>query len=266
MRTAALLLALAGCAELGVVSDGTSISVGKPSKGHLVDGARIPNQGDGFTTRDVWIQRGARYGTDELVELITSVAHRMTTQVHDVRIVVGDLSTRGGNGGDSFHRSHQSGRDGDLVFYMRDKDGKPFEPDAMHVFDKNLKAVDGSGLTIDVTRQWLLVRELLTAPEANVQWLFIYEPLAKRLLEHATEIGEPEELLARARQALRQPGDSARHDDHMHVRVYCTPADKQYGCQDMGPLELLDPDRPGEASAFPAALASHLKGRALPLD
>ena len=55
MRVALALLALAGCAELGVISDGTSISVGKPSRGHLIDGSRLPDRGEGFTTR----RRGA---------------------------------------------------------------------------------------------------------------------------------------------------------------------------------------------------------------
>jgi hypothetical protein len=58
------------------------------------------------------------------------------------------------------------------------------------------------------------------------------------LLEHAAKIGEPEALIARVRKTLKQPGDSARHDDHLHVRVYCSPADKAYGCVDMGPMEL----------------------------
>ena len=52
MRWLALVGILAGCAELGVVSDGTSLSVGKPSKGYLIDGVRLPDRGEGFLTRD----------------------------------------------------------------------------------------------------------------------------------------------------------------------------------------------------------------------
>jgi penicillin-insensitive murein endopeptidase len=230
------LVLASGCVELGLVDDGTSRSVGKPSNGYLIAPARIPDRGDGFTTRDVWKARDNRYGTDELVALITGVAHRMATQVHDVKLVVADLSSKRGGGAFAFHRSHQSGRDADLNYYLRDKDGKPFEADAMHVFDARGVAKDGSGLTVDVPRTWLLVRELATAPEAPVQWIFMFEPLAKRLLEHAADIKEPEALIARARLMLKQPGDSARHDDHMHVRVYCSPRDA--GCVDIGPMAL----------------------------
>jgi len=237
----AAVVVLAGCAELGVITDGKSISVGKPSHGYLVDAKRLPDSGEGFTTREVWLQRNNRFATDELLELVTGVARRMTTQVKGVKLVVADLSSKGGggNGSSAFHRSHQSGRDADLLYYMRDSADKPFEPDAMHVFDNAGVAKDGTGITIDVPRTWLLVKELVVAPEAPVQFIFMYEPIAVLLLDHAKKIGESEALIARARKTLRQPGDSARHDDHMHVRVYCSRADRSYGCVDIGPMELL---------------------------
>jgi penicillin-insensitive murein endopeptidase len=249
--------ALAGCAELGVVSDGTSISVGKASLGYLIDGVRLADHGDGFVTRDVWRSRDNRFGTDELIDLVTGVAHRMAHRVPDVKLVVADLSGQGGGERGAFHRSHQSGRDADLLYYMRDASGQPFEPDAMHVFNWLGRAVDGSGLTVDVPRTWLLVKELVTAPEAAVQWIFMYEPLARRLIDHAQEIGEPPAVIARVRRALKQPGDSARHDDHLHVRVYCSPTDRRYGCVDLGPMELLAAHDADTASApeLPAAIA-----------
>jgi penicillin-insensitive murein endopeptidase len=189
----------------------------------------------------VWIARNNRFGTDEMIALIEGVARRMETQVKDVQLVVGDISARGGgtNGSSEFHRSHQSGRDADLLYYMRDKDGNPFEPDAMHVFDGRGIARDGSGIRIDVPRTWLLVKELVAAPEAPVQWIFMYEPIAQLLIDHAKQIGEPLAIITRARRALKQPGDSARHDDHLHVRIYCSHADRAYGCVDLGPMELL---------------------------
>jgi len=253
---------LVGCAELGVVSDNTSISVGKPNNGYLVDGARLPDHGEGYTTRELWLVRDNRYATDEVIDLVTGVARRMAAQIKDVKIVIADLSSRGGGGAYDFHRSHQSGRDVDFLYYMRDADGKPFEPDAMHQFDARGHARDGSGLVVDVPRTWLLVKELLAAPEAPVQYIFIYEPLALRLLDHARATGEPDELVAKARRVLRQPGDSARHDDHMHVRVYCSPEDRAYGCIDIGPMDF-DADHPASAAAVDGAL---LRARADRLD
>jgi penicillin-insensitive murein endopeptidase len=250
MRWLALVALVAGCAELGVISDGSSISVGKPSRGYLIDGVRLPDHGDGYTTRDVWRARDNRFGTDELIDLVTAVARRMHADVPDVMLVVADLSGRGGGGGAAFHRSHQSGRDADLLYYMRDAGGQPFEPDAMHVFNAAARAADGSGITVDIARTWLLIKELITAPEAPVQYVFMYGPIARKLIEHAEQIGEPEALIARARKTVRQPSDSARHDDHMHVRVYCSAHDRAYGCVDIGPMEVL-----AEREAEPSPLA-----------
>ncbi|HSS00814.1 MAG TPA: penicillin-insensitive murein endopeptidase [Kofleriaceae bacterium] len=261
----ALVAQVAGCAELGVVSDGTSISVGKPSRGYLVEGVRLPDRGDGFITRDVWRARENRYGTDELIDLITAVARRMRAQVRDVKLVVADLSGKGGGERIAFHRSHQTGRDVDLLYYMRDASGQPFEPDAMHVFNRYARAADGSGIAIDIPRTWALVKELITAPEAAVQWIFMYEPIAQRLIEHAEKIGEPPALIAHARKACRQPGDSARHDDHMHVRVYCSSADRSYGCVDIGPMELLA-EREAEPSPMSALVSAMMSGAPVRAD
>ena len=254
LALALVVCVLGGCAELGVVSDGTSVSVGRPNAGYIIDARRLPDHGVGYTTREVWLKRNNRYGTDEMIDLITGVARRMARHIKDVKIVIADISSRTGGGAFAFHRSHQSGRDADFLYYMRDADGKPFEPDAMHQFDAHGRAIDGSGLTMDVPRTWRLVKELLEAREATVQYIFIYEPLAKLLLEHAKAIGEPDALVAMARKALRQPGDSARHDDHMHVRIYCAADDRPYGCVDIGPMDLLVA-RQAEERAELAALA-----------
>lgn len=246
-----------------MISDGTSISVGKPSRGRIVDGVRLPDKGEGFVTREVWQARGNRFGTDELVDLLTGVARRVAPKNAGVRIVVADLSGRGGGAALQWHRSHQSGRDVDLLYYVKDKDGKPIEPDAMRVMGPDLVARDGSGITVDVPRTWTLVRELLTAPEAPVQWVFMYQPIANALLEHAVKIGEPEVLVERARKACKQPGDSAPHHDHMHVRVYCSHQDRAFGCIDIGPMELLA-EREADALLQQAQVASALENRPPP--
>ena len=258
---AALLILSSGCFELGLVTDGTSVSMGKPSNGYLVDAKRLPDSGEGFKTQAIWKARGNRYGTDELLDLITGVGRRMARQVSDVKLVVADLSSQGGGAAKAWHHSHQSGRDADLVYYMRGPDGKPWEADAMHVFGPDGKAKDGTGISVDIPRTWLLVKALVTAPEARVQWVFMFEPIAAKLVEHATQIGEPEALIARARMTLKQPGDSARHDDHLHVRVYCSDRDKPFGCVDIGPMEIYaereveDAARTSELSAVIAMLA-----------
>lgn len=263
MRTVAAVLALSvlaaasGCAELGVVTDGSSIAYGKPNRGRLIDGKKLPDSGPGFTTAPVWKERGNRFGTDELVTLLKGVGKRMKKKSKDARLVVADLSGTRGGAADKFHRSHQNGRDVDVLYYVRDAEGKAIEPDTMRVFDGKLVAKDGSGMTLDLPRTWMLVKELLTAQEAYVQFIFMYRPIAEKLIEHATKNGESEVVIARAMKALKQPGDSAPHNDHMHVRIYCPPTDRMYGCIDIGPQELLA-EREAEAHAAVGAIAAAL--------
>jgi penicillin-insensitive murein endopeptidase len=253
----ALAVAASGCAELGVVTDGSSISFGKPNGGYLIDGRKLPEKGDGYTTREVWEQRGNRYGTDELVSLVKGVAKRMRKKVKDVRLVVADLSSTSGGAAHAFHRSHQNGRDADLLYYMRDAEGKPFEADAMHVFNARGVATDGTGISVDIPRTWLLVKELLSADEAYVQYIFMYRPIVEKMLDYAVQNHEAPELIARAQKACKQPGDSAPHNDHMHVRVYCAANDRQFGCVDIGPLELLA-EREAEQQKVMTAIAEAL--------
>lgn len=258
MRAVVLLLALTistGCVELGVVTDGSSISYGKPNHGALIDGVKLPDSGAGYTTREVWSTRGNRYGTDELVALVKGVSKRMKKKVKDVRLVVADLSGDAGGAKKQFHASHQSGRDADLLYYMRGPDGKPFEADAMHVFNRYGRAADGSGITLDVPRTWMLVKELLTADEAYVQYIFMYRPIAEKLIDYAQRQNEDPKIIRRAMWALKQPGDSAPHNDHMHVRVYCAETDRQFGCVDIGPMDMLA-DRETEAHKAVEAIAA----------
>src|SRR5258705_406585 len=79
-----------------------------------------------------------------------------------------------------------------LVSFMGDGAGRPLEAAAMHVFDPNGVGRDGTGITVDTPKMWLLAKELATAPEAPVQWMFIYEPIAAKIIEYAQTAGEPE--------------------------------------------------------------------------
>ena len=69
------------------------------------------------------------------------------------------------------------------------------------------------------------MKALLTDEEIEVQWIFVSAGLKARLLEWALENESDQQVLEQAASILRQPGDSAPHDDHFHVRIYC-PKDK----------------------------------------
>jgi penicillin-insensitive murein endopeptidase len=225
-----------GCASLGGVDDGTSLSRGFINDGKLVNGARLPARGEGYLIPPTWQQRGNNFGTDELVSGVVRVARRVHAEFADATLYVADLSPlRGGR--TVWHKSHQTGRDVDLIFYARDADGRPARaPATMIRYGADGKALGGSGLVFDVERNWALVRALLEDPGIEVQHLFVSSPLRQMLLDHAVAVGAEGTLVERAAEVLSQPAHALAHDDHLHVRIYCPASDRGLGCRERGPL------------------------------
>ncbi len=232
----AALLAATGCAQLGTVTDGSSLARGYCNDGHLVNGLRLPRQGDGYLIPRTWQERGNNWGTDELVALVVRAARRVQSESPGALLYVGDFSQEHG-GLSPFHRSHQTGRDADLIFFASDESGAPQRvPTGMYRFGDDGWTRRAPRLQFDVVREWLLVRALLEDPVVDVQHLFISAPLRQMLLDHAEKLGEPRELVERARLILQQPIDALPHDDHLHLRIFCPVSDRTLGCRDRGPL------------------------------
>jgi penicillin-insensitive murein endopeptidase len=248
-RLAALMSValLGGCVGPGFFTDGSSVSVGNFAHGLLRHGKRLPPRGEGYVVPPLWTTRGAAYGTDELVAAIQRAARRVHREYPGSVLGVGDLSLRGG--GDSpLHRSHENGRDADLIFFAVDARGRPVPPaNAMPRYGPDLRSLPPrptpgvefgafSQRTFDVRRNWALVRALLEDPRAAVQYLFCHEELKRRMLDYARGIGEDPALVERAEYLVHQPGDSLPHDDHLHVRIFCAADDRPFGCVDRGPV------------------------------
>ena len=250
MRRAFLLLStlLAGCIP-GGLTDFSSVSMGSFNAGALRHGARLPASGEGYVVPALWAARGASYGTDEIVAMIRRAARRVAREFPGAVLGVGDLSLKGGRDSE-LHASHRAGRDADLIYYAVDERGRPVPPvSSMPRYGTaDRKARDPgpqmhgvvyqpfSPRWLDIPREWALVRALLEDPSAAVQYLFCHEKIRDQLLAHARDIGEDEALIERAEALLRQPSDSAMHDDHLHLRVHCASDDRAYGCADRGPL------------------------------
>lgn len=232
-----------GCAALGGVNDGTSLAYGALNEGLLIHGIRLPEHGDGYRIPPSWVHRGSSFGTDELVSLVVHAARRVDSELPGSKLYVADLSPMHG-GWTRWHRSHQNGRDADLLFFAVDEKGRAAPPpDTMPKFDPNgharMPGRPATTLTFDIPRNWALVRALLEAPDVDVQYLFISEPLKQLLLTHATAHGEPLDLIEKADAILHQPEDSAPHDDHLHLRIHCPASDRSLGCREQGPMRWL---------------------------
>lgn len=209
-----------------------SISCGSANRGALREAAEVPQTGHGFVIPDPWWSRGYRYGTDELVGLIKRAAAAVDLQHPGSTLGVADLS-RSEGGALPGHRSHQSGRDADLIFYAMDPAGQPFHPDEhMPYFTYTGRAHYAKaphwarGIPeryFDLARNWALVKALMNDREAQVEHIFVSRRIRRWLLDYAERIGEPEYLVKRAAVLLRRP-PLGGHNDHMHIRVAC-PAD-----------------------------------------
>ncbi len=225
-----------GSACLGTptpLAPGSSGSVGWPHHGVQTGAVELPERGPGFVR---YRKHGAyNWAQPELVEAITLAAREVQEQrPGGPPLVVGDLSARHG-GKVSRHASHRSGRDVDLLWYVTTPEGAPLQN--QHFVQLGS---DGLGLTpgrryvrLDVPRQWLLVRSLLRA--LDVQWMFVSSDVEALLIDYALASGEDPELLWRAQSVLQEPPDSLPHDDHLHLRIACSPAASVRGCAGGGP-------------------------------
>jgi penicillin-insensitive murein endopeptidase len=221
---------------LGGVNDGTSLSRGAVNGGRLENGVRLAKQGDGYLIPPLWQARGNNFGTDELVSAIVRTARRLSGEFPGTTLYVADLSPERG-GRTQWHRSHQSGRDVDLIFFIKKADGTMSGvPSGMVRFGPDGKPLGGAGFEFDVAKNWALVRTLLEDPGVDVQYLFVSSPLRQMLLDHAAAQGEPKPLVDRAAAVMTQPAEALPHDDHFHLRIYCAKNDLELGCKDRGPL------------------------------
>lgn len=217
-----------------------SRSVGLPWRGRLEHGVRLRESSRvRFVTE--YTERRSHFGTWQLVQLIERAAERVERRLPGVRLSVGEISARRGGHIDG-HRSHQSGRDVDIGFYMTDAQGRPHDAYAYAAFGG-----DGVGrgpnrmLRFDDARNWELVGKLVADGDARVQHIFVSNPIERRLLREGRRRGAPSVVLERAARVMSQPGHHP-HRNHFHVRIYCNPRERP-GCQDRGPFHDWYPGR-----------------------
>lgn len=196
-----------------------STSVGSPTEGKLVGGVRLPD-GPHMRIYPVYAGSDVRWGTDTLVGLVDRAAKKVRKQFADAVLSVGHLSKAGGGELDR-HASHESGRDADIGFYVKNASGKPIYGDHMVTFKGDGTSSSWPGAHFDDARNWALVAAIVGDGRAKVTHLFVATPIRQRLLAYATKIGASPMIRSRASEVLAQPRGSLPHDDHFHVRIAC---------------------------------------------
>ena len=210
-----------------------AVSMGTTSEGALRNATQLSLSGEAHYVLSEHLARDTHWGTDELVSALLDAAQAVLEE-HGGRTGIGNMS--GPSGGDiRWSRSHNNGRDADVAFFVLDEAGEHLEVPTLYTARRDGTIRGRPELRFDVPRGWTFVESLLSNDHAQVQWIFIYDPLKQALLEHAREIDADPEIIALASDILHQPGDSAPHDDHFHIRLFCSRADRLEGCTNWGP-------------------------------
>jgi penicillin-insensitive murein endopeptidase len=201
---------------------------------------RLPDKGPGFR-HNPRRPDGARYGTVETLQAIVKAAAVVDRDMPGSQLTVNDVGLQDG-GPISQHGSHQAGRDADILFYALDAAGKPIpavgvplDPKGEGVDFKDLAIPDDDQkVKIDLPRTWRFVQALLEVAPDQVQRIFIVEHVRTLLLTEAEKQRAPKLIRQRFEDVTCQP--STPHDDHLHVRWFCTPEDMAAGCEDSVPV------------------------------
>jgi penicillin-insensitive murein endopeptidase len=212
-----------------------SLSHGWTSSGSLDRGVRVPLRGAGYAFFRHIRKRVTNYGSAEMAGFVARVGARMLAVDPESVVGIGNVSLKRG-GRSRWHRSHQTGRDVDIAMFLVDRKGSPRNPREFRSYGPNLRSRDGKGKSFDVERNLSLVMAMVEDMNVGVQWIFCAEYLKQAMLEAARIRGVDAELQDRLTSVLHQPSDALPHDDHFHVRIYCSVEDRLYGCLDREPL------------------------------
>ena len=215
-----------------------SLSIGTCEDGELFCGVQVPDDAPGVKLLKLVKRRGTNWATKRVAAFVTRSAQALLdTPGHNaVPMRVGNLSLQRG-GRLQWSHSHRAGRDVDIAFFaIGMRSGKPRAPDKFLYF--NAAGVAKSGrhrYRFDVARNWSLVKILLQDKTVHVARIYVSEPLRQRMLEYGRERGDAEWLMQRASHVMSEPSHAGKHNDHMHVRVYCSRQEALAGCVDEAP-------------------------------
>lgn len=218
-----------------------STSVGGPSSGTLRGGVALPERAPGLVSNPRRPNATAFYGTAELVNMLASAAATVDRTMPGGTCTVNDLGFREG-GPIDHHGSHQAGRDVDVLFYLLDAQGRPHPSIGVPIdpagegtdYRDLMDPSDDVPLRIDLPRTWRFVQALVEDDGAHVQRIFVVEHVRTMLLAEAARQSAPAAAIQRFSEVTCQPAYA--HDDHLHVRLFCSDEDLANGCADSVPM------------------------------
>lgn len=225
---------LGGCWALGPAPR-RAASLGSTSCGIVCSGEELPDRGEAYLRGRPG--ESTRVGVPRLVDALDHAASAVRAGYPGTEeLRIGDVGAPHG-GHHERHASHRAGRDVDVLFYVEDASGRPLRSAGFVAFSRFGYAFspDGDLYFFDDARNWELVHALLTDASIEVQWIFCSRGVEARLLAYALDHEADADVLFRAPYVLQQPENARPHDDHFHVRVFCSAEERADGCRDIGP-------------------------------
>lgn len=136
-------------------------SVGHAWNGQLRSGVEMELRGTHHRFTGNVARKASNFGTRDMVGLMRRAAATVDFFVDGPPMVLGSISREDG-GRMNPHRSHQTGRDVDILFYMLAPDGRHRQARGFYEFDDQGRCQHRrcQGWTFDVQRNWWLVRVL----------------------------------------------------------------------------------------------------------
>jgi penicillin-insensitive murein endopeptidase len=194
-----------------------SLTVGYPNAGFQLRAKKLKNS-EFLRVKDN--SRDNIYAHPALVLMLERSAREVARFEKGSLMMVGDLSSRDG-GPLAGHVSHQSGRDADVGFYLKDAAGRPIVREHFQPFDPNGRARYEPGVYFDDYRNWVLLRSWVTDNRAGLAHIFVSTGLRWRLIEYGRKDPQFAKYVDEVSVLLKQPAGRAVHDDHFHVRIAC---------------------------------------------
>jgi penicillin-insensitive murein endopeptidase len=222
---------------------GRASSTGAPNHGQLEGGIQVRKSAHLAVREDAH-----PWGLPALVKLLHRAADDVAAKHKGAVLFVADLSAKSG-GPLAGHRSHQSGRDADVGFYVTNSKGKAVNAKRFIGFNGDGRARDVEWARFDDARNWALVEALLK--NENVRYVFVSTSLRARLLKFGAKKRASEAIMQRAAAVMVVPGEHVDvHDDHFHVRISCPESSSKCVEESIGQA---GPDDIYEESAKPSS-------------
>jgi penicillin-insensitive murein endopeptidase len=181
-----------------------SLSIGMPSSAIVINAVALPSdpRWEIAPLADSW-------ATSETIGYIRTAIDQVHALFPETPpIFIGDMSDPNG-GRLKLHTTHQAGRDVDFGFYYKGGKGVWYTP--------------GTAATLDLPRNWALVRSLLLC--TDVETILLDNRIQKLLYGYALSLGEDKAWLDRVFQFVKGSKEAmichvALHRTHYHVRFF----------------------------------------------